>query len=78
MTEKQKFHRLYSFVCEDIPTSAVDELARRGYPLPTTAIMQVRQGRVINLDVLVNLVRLALPAFQIPDELLPAQPLQAR
>jgi len=72
MTEKQKYFRLLSHVCESLPTSAIDKLIATGYALGSTALMQVRIGRTINLAALVALVRVALPDFEIPAELLPA------
>jgi hypothetical protein len=72
MTDKQKFYRLLSFVCEELPTSVINELVQSGYPLGAVALMQVRQGRVINLPALVAMVHKALPAYQIPVDLLPA------
>lgn len=74
MTEKQKYYRLQSHVCEQLPTSAIDLLLQRGYPLGSIALMQVRNGRTINLPALVALVQVALPEFEIPTELLPAEP----
>jgi hypothetical protein len=72
MTEKQKYYALQSLVCETLPTSAIDALIRQGYDLPGTALIQVRIGRTINLPALIELVRVGLPQFQIPEQLLPA------
>lgn len=73
MTEKQKYYHLQALVCEALPTSAIDTLARRGYALLPTALIQVRNGRSINLPALVELVKVGLPAFEIPADLLPAE-----
>jgi hypothetical protein len=72
MTEKQKYFRLLSHVCDGLPTSAVDAVIKDGYPLGATALAQVRVGRTINLKALVALVNAGMPDFQIPEELLPA------
>ena len=72
MTEKQKYYRLMSLICESLSGSAVDALVRAGYPLGTTVLTQVRYGRTINLPALIDLVHAGLPDFQIPAELLPA------
>jgi len=81
MTEKQKFYHLYADVCETLPTSAIDALVRSGFTEASSVqLVQVRQGRQINLPWLVALVRIGLPHFPIPAELLPAaqpQPLFA-
>ncbi|RZJ94733.1 MAG: hypothetical protein EOO60_02345 [Hymenobacter sp.] len=78
MTEKQKYFRLLSFVCETLPTSAIDAVLKAGdFPLGATALAQVRTGRTINLKALVALVQVSLPDFLIPDELLPAEPERA-
>lgn len=74
MTEKQKFYRLLSYVCEELPTSAINELVRQGYQMGAVSLMQVRQGRTINLPALVALTQVGLPGFSIPAEILPAEP----
>jgi hypothetical protein len=74
MTEKQKYYALQSLVCETLPTSAIDALSKKDYPMPSTALIQVRIGRTINLPALVALVRAGLPQFEIPEHLLPAMP----
>ena len=74
MTEKQRYFRLLSLVCETLPTSAIDGLVQRGYPLGSTALAQVRVGRTINLRALVALVQVGLPGFEIPAEVLPLEP----
>lgn len=75
MTEKQKYFRLLSFVCESLPTSAIDAVLKGDdIALGATALAQVRVGRTINLRALVALVQAGLPKFSIPEELLPAEP----
>jgi hypothetical protein len=76
MTERQKFLRLLSFVIEDLPTSAVDTAVRAGYPAPTSMLNNVRIARVMNLEHLVALIGFGLPAYQIPEDLLPVAPAQ--
>ena len=73
MTEKQKYFGLLSLVCEKLPTSAIDALTKKDYPLGSTALAQVRVGRTINLPALVALVGVGLPDFSIPEQLLPAE-----
>jgi hypothetical protein len=73
MTEKQKYYRLQSHVCESLPTSAINALVRTGFPLGPLALVQVRNGRSVNLKALIELVRLGLPDFKIPAELFPAE-----
>lgn len=72
MTERQKYLRLLSMVIEDLPTSAIDTAVRAGYAAPATMLANVRIARVMNLEHLVALIGYGLPAFQIPEELLPA------
>ncbi len=73
MTEKQKFHHLYAEVCETLPTSAIDALIRSGFlEASSVQLVQVRQGRQLNLRWLVALVRVGLPHYEIPAEWLPA------
>lgn len=75
MTEKQKYFRLLSFVCESLPTSAIDAVLKGDdILLGAIALAQVRVGRTINLKALVALVRAGLPNFLIPEELLPSEP----
>jgi hypothetical protein len=73
MTEKQKFYHLYAQVCETLPTSAIDTLIRSDFKEASSVqLVQVRQGRQINLPWLVALVKAGLPDFVISPELLPA------
>lgn len=75
MTEKQKFYHLYAEVCESLPTSAIDALIRSDFKEASSVqLVQVRQGRQINLPWLVALVRVGLPTYAIPAEWLPAAP----
>jgi hypothetical protein len=72
MTEKQKFYHLYAEVCETLPTSAIDALIRSGFSEASSVqLVQVRQGRQINLPWLVALIRVGLPQYVIPAEWLP-------
>ena len=78
MTEKQKFYHLYAEVCETLPTSAIDALIRSGFAEASSVqLVQVRQGRQINLPWLVALIRVGLPQYVIPAEWLPAVVLPA-
>ena len=43
-TERQKYHHLYSLVCEDLPTKAVDALVRKGHKATTEELRAVRQS----------------------------------
>ena len=72
MTERQKYLRLLSIVIEELPTSAIDALVRKGYEASASMLNNVRIGRSHHLGHLVALVRIGLPKFQIPAELLPA------
>ena len=71
-TEKQKFYRLLSEVCEDLPTSAINDAIASGYEANAVTLVGVRQGRIINLPHLVKLIEVGMPHFPIPDELRPA------
>ena len=70
-TEKQKFFRLYSEVCEDIPTSAINDAIAGGYEANAVTLVGVRQGRIINLPHLIKLIEVGLPEFVISDDLRP-------
>jgi len=72
MTERQKYLRLLSIVIEDLPTSAIDALIRDDYKSSASMLNNVRIGRSHHLGHLVALVRIGLPNYQIPAELLPA------
>ena len=72
MTEKQKYYRLLSMVCEDLPIGAINQAIASGYDVTATRLMHVRQGRINHLGHLVKLIELGLPKFHIPAELLPA------
>ena len=71
MTEKQKFYRLLSEVCEVLPTKAINAAIAGGYNMNAVQLLQVRQGRIINLPHLVAMIHFGLPGFNIPAELLP-------
>lgn len=74
MTDKQKYFRLLSLVCETLPTSAINDLVRAGHPSTPIALTQVRNGRSTNLAALTELVKVGMPGFAIPEDLLPAEP----
>ncbi|HEX8659202.1 MAG TPA: hypothetical protein VF690_16805 [Hymenobacter sp.] len=73
MTDKQKYYHLLALVCEQLPTTAVDEVVRSGHEAGATKLMSVRHGRIINLPWLVDLVRVGMPTFSIPQDLFPAE-----
>ncbi|MGI4760556.1 MAG: hypothetical protein ACRYF0_07620 [Janthinobacterium lividum] len=70
-TERQKYYQLMALVCEDLTMAAIDTLVRGGHPATTTQLTSIRSGRRIDLAGLVDIVRVALPAFQVPAELQP-------
>ena len=70
-TNKQKYYHLLSLVCEDLHTSAIDALVRKGHEATTATLTAVRQGRKIDLGLLLDLVRIGLPDYTIPAEVLP-------
>ena len=70
-TERQKYHHLYSLVCEDLPTKAVDALVRKGHKATTEELRAVRQSHKPHLTWLIDLIHIGLPDFQIPAQLLP-------
>ena len=72
MTERQKYLRLLSIVIEDLPTSAIDALIKTDYQASASMLNNVRIGRSHHLEHLVALVRIGLPSYTIPAELLPA------
>lgn len=71
-TPKQKYYQLLALVCEDLTTTAIDALVRTDHEATTATLTAVRQGRKIDLELLIDLVRIGLPDFAIPAELLPA------
>jgi hypothetical protein len=48
-TERQKYHHLYSLVCEDLRTKAVDALVRKGHEATTEQLRAARQCRKVHL-----------------------------
>lgn len=79
-TDRMKYYHLLALVCEDLATATIDALVRGGHHATTAQLTAVRQGRRIDLPLLVDLVQAGLPQFAIPAELLPAavpQPLFA-
>lgn len=77
-TDKMKYYQLLALVCEDLATTAIDQLVRGGHHATTAQLTAVRQGRRIDLTLLVDLVRVGLPNFVIPFDLLPAVASQYR
>lgn len=75
-TDKQRFYRLLSWVCEDLPTSAINDAIAGGYEANAVTLVGVRQGRILNLPHLIKLVEVGLPKFQIPEECRPVAPAQ--
>ncbi|MBF9239494.1 hypothetical protein I2I05_19025 [Hymenobacter sp. BT683] len=73
MTDRQKYFHLLALVCEDLHASAVDVAVRGGHEASSVKLMGVRHGRYIKLAWLIDLVRIGLPDFSIPAELLPAE-----
>jgi hypothetical protein len=73
-----KYYQLMSLVCEDLTanTKAIDTLVRGGHEASSAQLSAVRFGRHVNLAWLIDLVRVILPQFSIPTELLPAAPVQ--
>jgi hypothetical protein len=66
MTERQKYLRLQSIVIEELATSAIDALVRKGYEASASMLNNVRIGRSHHLG------HIGLPKYEIPAELLPA------
>ena len=73
-TDKQRYYQLMALVCEDLATSAIDALVRKGHVATAAQLTAVRHARKVNLPWLLDLVREGLPAFQIPAQLLPVPP----
>ena len=73
-TDRQKYYLLMAMVCEELPTSAIDTLVRNEHDATAAQLTAVRQGRKIELPWLIDLVKVGLPKFEIPAELLPAAP----
>lgn len=63
-----------ALVCEDLATTAIDTLVRKGHTATASQLTAVRHARKANLGWLIDLVREGLPHFLIPAELLPATP----
>lgn len=70
-TDKMRYYQLLALVCEDLHTSAIDALVRSDHVATTAQLTAIRQGRKIDLPWLLDLVRIGLPDFAIPAELLP-------
>ena len=63
-----------SLVCEDLPNKSVDTLVRAGHEATTEQLRAVRQCRKVHLPWLIDLVKVGLPKYSIPAELLPVTP----
>jgi energy-converting hydrogenase A subunit M len=73
-TDRQKFYHLLSLVCEDLSTSVIDTMVRdHQHEASSNQLLAVRWGRKINLAWLIDMVKVGLPQFSIPAELLPTQ-----
>lgn len=72
-TDKMKYYQLMALVCEDLTANskAIDALVRGGHEATSAQLSAVRFGRHTNLAWLIDLVRVILPHYLIPDELLP-------
>ncbi|MDO7875513.1 hypothetical protein Q5H93_12285 [Hymenobacter sp. ASUV-10] len=75
-TPRQQYYQLMALVCEDLPTTAVDTLVRQGHEATAEQLRAVRQSRKTHLGWLIDLVRVGLPDFVIPAELLPVVPVR--
>lgn len=75
-----KYYQLMALVCEDLTataTKAIDSLVRAGHEASSSQLTAVRVGRSPNVAWLIDLVRVALPQFQIPEEVMPAATVSA-
>jgi hypothetical protein len=70
-----RFYYLMSLVCEGLLSNTVDTLVRAGHEATTEQLRAVCQCRKVPLSWLLDLVRVGLPKFAIPTELLPASTL---
>ena len=77
-TDRQRYYQLMALVCEDLATSAIDALVRKGHAATTSQLTAVRHARKVNLPWLLDLVREGLPDFPIPAHLLPVAPPRVR
>ncbi|MGI4762522.1 MAG: hypothetical protein ACRYF0_17555 [Janthinobacterium lividum] len=73
-TDRQKYYQLMALVCEDLPTTAIDALVRKEHKATAAQLTAVRHARKAHLPWLLDLVRIGLPDFHIPAELLPVTP----
>ena len=71
LTDKQKYFYLIAEVCEKLTIEAVTQAVKSGHPAPLGTLTNVRTGRTPNLPVLVDMVTMALPDYEIPTHLLP-------
>jgi hypothetical protein len=69
--DRMRFYHLMSLVCEDLPSNSVDALVRAGHEATTEQLRAVRQCRKVHLPWLIDLVKVGLPKYQIPAEVLP-------
>lgn len=73
-TPRQRYYHLMSLVCEDLSTDAIETLVRKEqHPATAAQLTAVRQGRKVDLPWLIDLVRVGLPDFELPVELLPTE-----
>lgn len=72
ITEKQKYFYLLAEVCEKLTSDAVERAIRGGHTSSIGTLNNARIGRNVNLPVLVDLVTLGLPDYEIPAHLRPA------
>jgi len=70
-SERQKYYHLMALVCEDLSTAAIDALVRGGHAATTAQLTAIRAGRRIDLPWLIDLVKIGLPDYKIPAEVLP-------
>lgn len=46
-TDKMRYYQLLGLVCEDLHTSAIDALVRKGHKATTAQLKAIRQGPVV-------------------------------
>ena len=76
-TDKQKYFLLMALVCDKLPANTVDLAVRAGlgrdFKSASVGLQNVKLGKVSSaLGDLAEMVRLALPEFEIPYFLLPS------
>jgi hypothetical protein len=75
-TNKQRYFLLQALVCEKLPFYAVDEAVKKGlgseFKSASVGLQNVKLGKVPSaLSTLIEMIRLTMPDFEIPDILLP-------